>query len=366
MQFSFWEKEQYNTTDATIIIGSGIVGMSTAISIKEKSPNTNIIIVERQWPPQGASTKNAGFVCFGSYSEIVSDLKIMTTEECINLIKMRWDGIKILQSRLSKGSITNTGGYELFDKGCCPSESDIIKINSIFEQAIGQKNYLRKENNNHFPSLDGSLISMSAEGMLNPMDMVSQLYQKCISLGINHLIGLEIDRIDTEKNVLSTTNGESVPFAKCVVCTNGFALKLLPNIPIVAVRNQVMMTKSLPNLKWKGVYHYDEGYYYFRNYGDRILLGGARNYDPIMETTDRFGSNKKIKDHLTDFMSQNVIPNMDYTIETEWSGILGMGPSKTPIIERLNDNLFVGVRLGGMGVAIGSYLGDKLSKLILS
>ena len=42
--------------------------------LKQRFPKKNIIILEKGIFPQGASTKNAGFACFGSISEILNDL----------------------------------------------------------------------------------------------------------------------------------------------------------------------------------------------------------------------------------------------------------------------------------------------------
>ena len=65
---SFWEKDFFIAYDH-IVVGSGIVGLSTAIAIKEKQPNSRVLVLERGIFPTGASTKNAGFACFGSLSE---------------------------------------------------------------------------------------------------------------------------------------------------------------------------------------------------------------------------------------------------------------------------------------------------------
>jgi hypothetical protein len=37
--------------------------------------------------PHGASTKNAGFACFGSISEIIDDLKSHSEEEVFNWLQ---------------------------------------------------------------------------------------------------------------------------------------------------------------------------------------------------------------------------------------------------------------------------------------
>jgi hypothetical protein len=51
--------------------------------------------------PQGASTKNAGFACFGSLSEIIDDLK-SHSEEGNSTRSKRWKGLQLLR----KDSVT--------------------------------------------------------------------------------------------------------------------------------------------------------------------------------------------------------------------------------------------------------------------
>jgi hypothetical protein len=41
-----------------------------------------------------------------------------------------------------------------------------------------------------------------------------------------------------------------------------------------------------------------------------------------------------------------------------------LGNSKKPIVEQLSNNVYCGVRLGGMGVAIGSLIGQELADLV--
>ena len=49
----------------------------------------------------------------------------------------------------------------------------------------------------------------------------------------------------------------------------------------------------------------------------------------------------------------------------EWSGIMAFGKNKKPIVEKISDNVVIGARLGGMGVAIGSLVGEKVAHEIL-
>ena len=48
-----------------------------------------------------------------------------------------------------------------------------------------------------------------------------------------------------------------------------------------------------------------------------------------------------------------------------WSGIMGVGPQKNSIVKATSTNIFCAVRLGGMGVAIGSLVGEEVAQLAL-
>ena len=74
MKWSYWERETWFKDLDLAVIGSGIVGLTTAIYYKQKHPDKKVVVLEKGSLPKGASTKNAGFACFGSVSEILSDL----------------------------------------------------------------------------------------------------------------------------------------------------------------------------------------------------------------------------------------------------------------------------------------------------
>src|SRR5690554_4284564 len=141
-----------------------------------------------------------------------------------------------------------------------------------------------------------------------------------------------------------------------------FASEITDN-EVIPARAQVLITKPIPNLHIKGTFHIDEGFYYFRNFENRILLGGARNIDFETETTTEFELNKKIQNQLNEILKTVILPNTNFEIEQRWSGIMGIGTSKTPIVKQLSENVFCGVRLGGIGVAIGSLTGKELGDL---
>ena len=142
-----------------------------------------------------------------------------------------------------------------------------------------------------------------------------------------------------------------------IVATNGFANQLLKIKDVMPARAQVLITEPIPSLKFKGTFHYDEGYYYFRNIGNRVLFGGGRNLDFKTETTTDLSLNTKIQQHLELLLKTVILPKTPFKVEQRWCGIMGVGQIKKPIIKKTSHNIVCAVRMGGMGVAIGSLVG---------
>lgn len=150
---------------------------------------------------------------------------------------------------------------------------------------------------------------------------------------------------------------------KLFIATNGFAKQFVAE-EVQPARAQVLITTPIKNLKIKGTFHLDKGYYYFRNVDNRILFGGGRNLDFKTEETAVFGQTPRIQNELEKILKEIILPNTSFEIEHRWSGIMGVGPQKKAIVKQLSDNVFCGVRLGGMGVAIGSLVGKELGELL--
>ena len=159
------------------------------------------------------------------------------------------------------------------------------------------------------------------------------------------------------------TNGITFKTNKLLFTTNGFASQLTNN-QVKPARAQVLITKPIPNLDIKGTFHLDKGYFYFRNINDRILFGGGRNLDFEGETTTSHDTTELIQNRLEELLKKVILPHQTFEIEHRWSGTMGVGTHKKPIVEQLSNHVYCGVRMGGMGVAIGSLVGQELADLV--
>ncbi len=371
-RLSFWEKRSVLEGIDALIVGSGIVGMTTAIHLKKKDPKKKIVILERGYLPSGASTKNAGFACFGSPTEILDDLGRMEEAKVWDTVAMRFEGLKTLFELVDPSAIhyTACGSWDLLtNEDSSITEDHLHYLNQNIEQITGHSEAY---------STDQDVLKNSAiqgfsrayknrlEGALDTGNLMDSLHALCTQLGIRFIFSAEVLGIESQgENPSVYTQYGSIKAQQVAVCTNGFASRLL-DLPVLPARAQVLVTDPIPNLKIRGTFHFEKGYYYFRNIGDRLLLGGARNKDFQGETTMDLMVTEDIQNHLLDRLKTNILPNQSFTIGYQWAGIMGVGEDKHPIITQTSPNVFAAVRMGGMGVAIGSLVGLKLSNLMIN
>jgi hypothetical protein len=93
-------------------------------------------------------------------------------------------------------------------------------------------------------------------------------------------------------------------------------------------------------------------------------LGGARNADFKGEETYTMEVTTMIQNKLEELLATVILPDQPYEIAHRWSGIMGVGETKTTIVKQISENVFCSVRMGGMGVAIGSLIGSEVAELV--
>lgn len=376
-ELSYWERESFYKNIDVAVIGSGIVGLSAAIRLKTIDPRLRVAILERGTLPIGASTRNAGFACFGSMTELLDDLAQADEDQVLAVVEKRWRGLQRLRELVGDENMgfTMLGGYEMFTD----EEEQIFrqcreripefneKIGKITGWPEGYKVVDERVERFGFQGIR-HLILNQPEGQVHTGKMMSALLQRALDAGVEIFNGFAIKQLeDSSQGVdILTEFGWTLRVPKVLVAVNGFARQLLPMAEVQPARNQVLITQPIPNLRVEGCFHYDRGYFYFRNIDGRILLGGGRNLDLEREKTAEFGPNERIRKALTDLLEQVICPGQPIPIDSWWTGILGLGPVKKPIVQKISPNVTVAVRLSGMGVAIGTLVGQEGAELTMN
>ncbi|MBT8262719.1 MAG: FAD-binding oxidoreductase [Bacteroidia bacterium] len=373
MNLSYWEQKSWFSDIDFAIVGSGIVGLSCALALRKKHPKKKIVVFEKGILPSGASTKNAGFACFGSVSEILEDLKTHSEEEVIQIIRGRIEGLKLLRETLGDHEIDyhEYGGYEVFSAAdeqlyekCL---SNLPYVNNLMKMAFYAEKgvFIVKNDPFSFKNTQKKLIFNQFEGQINTGMMMQALLKKAAEMDIFVINSVEIESYLPKNGAISIILNKNVEISvkKLLLATNGFAKQLFKE-ELQPARAQVLITKPIKDLKIKGTFHLEKGYYYFRNIDDRILLGGGRNLDFNAEETTELGLTALVQNKLDELLSTTILPGTAFEIESRWSGIMGVGGKKKPIVKKIDDHVYCGVRLGGMGVAIGSSIGKHMAELV--
>lgn len=371
--FSYWERDVLIGNIDTVVIGGGIVGLTTAIHRKMRHPQERVLVVEADTFGGGGSTKNAGFACFGSPSEILSDLEKLSESEVIQLIADRWEGLKALRSMLGDGSIAyqRCGSVELF----LPSNEELAArcvdqlkyLNELTQAACGEAVFSVRSKTDLSANYGSQLftlgISNRLEGAINTGLMFKALQDLAYQKGVRVMHGVRVKGIhESEGKAWVHIRDAHLACERIFVCTNGFAKDIIPDLDVTAARNLVMVTEAIASLKWRGTFHMDEGHLYFRNIEDRLLIGGARHLDSAWndiqnDVPDHVG------DHLLSLLYDILLPGQRPKITHHWTGYLGLGEHRQPIVKRISERIAVGVKMGGMGVAIGSQVGKRLATI---
>ncbi len=372
---SVWESESFFSPKDFILLGSGFTGLWSAYYLKKRYPHKSVLILERGMIPSGASSRNAGFACFGSYTELRSDLLRQGENEMLSLVEMRFKGLEKISKKFSPKQIgyENLGGYELLSPETFPDinllRTGIDDINRLLKKITGrEKTFQLNDSKIKQFGFGGShhLIENKLEGQLHSGKLLESLTQLVSSMGVSILTGTEVKKMeDSQDSVILQTNLPiSLKGRQVLVCTNAFAKSLLPSLDISPARGQILLTEPVDGLKCKGAFHYDEGFYYFRNLDNRILLGGARNKYFSEEETFSTDISENIQHELESFLKEIILPGIPFQIAMRWSGTMAIGKEKKPIVRKISDRVFCAVRMGGMGVALAPQIGKKVAEMM--
>ncbi len=225
MNISFWEKRELFENIDFCITGGGIVGLHTALFLKKRHPNSKILVLEKALIGAAASSKNAGFACFGSVSEILDDIKTIGAEQAFELIDMRYQGLQLLIGTNGKEGIglNYTGGYELFTKKdqelyeeC---EAFIPDLNKNLAH-IGPDVYQKCTTQPYpFRGVENILFT-PYEGQVDTAKMYFNLEQKVLREGITILRGFEVKQFTDIETVVEIDLGEFTFKAGKLLITN--------------------------------------------------------------------------------------------------------------------------------------------------
>ncbi|MGI9192159.1 MAG: NAD(P)/FAD-dependent oxidoreductase [Chitinophagaceae bacterium] len=370
---SIWERNSLIQYDY-IIVGSGIVGLCTAHYVKQQFPSARVAVLERGLLPSGASTRNAGFACMGSLSELVEHANEEGMAAMATLFEQRYCGLQRLLSIIPPQhcGYQQAGSHELLFREHLGVLNHLDAFNEKLKPILGKAPFevaSSRLRNMGFAQVE-ALIENTGEAELDSGLLLRSLITLVQQQGVDIKTGCTVMQFEEKASgvdvVCKAGELEAITFhaRKLLLCTNAFTKQLLPEADVVPGRGQVLVTQPIPNLPFQGIFHFEAGYYYFREYQGRVLFGGGRQLDKAGETTTDMALHESIQADLQHKLYTIILPGVDVDIDLRWSGIMAFGAEKKPMVQALSEHIFVGARLSGMGVALGSEVAWQLSQMI--
>ncbi len=375
---SYWERRSFLHYDH-LIVGAGITGLSVALELRTQYPTQRILVVEQGVFPNGASTKNAGFACIGSAAELLHDLDDTPETDVLQLCLQRQEGLRILRHRVGDQAMDfrTNGSHELI----APHEQEVLahidRLNELLRPlAAPHEPVFRLATEKIKPfgfNADGviALIENTQEGELHTGKMMRRLVDLSLASGIEIKTGVSVSAFEEHSGYVAVhlrtgpEPADSVPLTcqQLFICTNAFTPTLLPDIPVRPGRGQILVTAPLPDIPFKGIFHFDGGYYYFREIDGRVLIGGGRNLDFTGETTTEMAVTERIQADLEHKLRTLVLPGRHTDIQYRWAGIMAFGQHKQPVVQAFGQRVYGAFRFGGMGVALASFAAKQVVAL---
>lgn len=376
LALSYWEHQSFFGSADVVIVGAGLVGLTAALYLRQRQPTWRVVVLERGLLPSGASTKNAGFACFGSISELIEqeqrgDLQAVVGARCAGLARLR----ELLGD--AELDYQPVGGYELFRHeeaslaAACLAKLDYF--NELLAPVVGHartfRNATGESSSFGFGGVE-TVLKNECEGSIDTGRMMRALLARVWAADVPVLTACGVEHIETSAcggSQVRLANGAIIQANQVLVATNAFAGELLPELGVVPGRGQVLVTEPLMGVNLPGTFHYDRGYAYFRQLPDRrLLLGGGRNLDFAAEATTEPGLTEPVQQYLEQLLYDIILPGQRPRIDYRWSGVMGFGTALEPIIDWVRPGVLAAVRCNGMGVAMGAGTGwqaaDKLSR----
>lgn len=370
--WSYWEKEQILSADL-VVVGAGFTGLSAALHYLENHSNRKVIVLDRSPFSMGASTRNAGFACIGSPTELLMNLENYTEDEVFTLVGKRYRGLCTILNRFGTRAI-----------GACNAPSFELIVQSQ-EEVLHKLDYLNRSLSNHLPSSPFEIVSKNQhpipdaisdfphsirlifEYPLNPGMLYQSLWRETAQAGALIWGGLTFLDYESRSSFIDLyfQDAENRPgkirTKDLLICSNGFTKQFLKaQTNIEPGRGMILLSKPFEKRPFEGMYHLERGNVYFREVDNRLLFGGGRHWFVDEENTDEFGLNARLEKELI-ALSQRVFPGLAIEWEDKWSGIMGFSNQFKPTVKWIDENTLLGAGMNGMGLALGFSFGKELA-----
>ena len=352
------------------IIGGGLTGVSTALSLSEKG--LNVCLFEAGSIGDGGSGRNGGQICQGWSTNFEKLLKYIDPKLQKDMWQTGIEGPPLIKDRIEKYNIDCDvqWGYvhTAIHKGHMRELDD-------YQRRFEQRGYSQltalpdKSSLFNYICSDAYIGGLydSGSGHLHPLKYLIGLAKAATKAGAHIYTNSPISSIQTTKhtNKLITENGLIISAEQLIICGNVYLGSVAPKKlrgRIAPVTSSVMATEPLSVSEIEdtipskaAIADGNTALNYFRiDKQNRLIFGGRASY----LNTDPLNVEADLKNRM-----KAVFPNlMHKKIMQAWSGRIGITVNRLPDFGRISDTAIYVQGYSGHGVAFSGVAANILSE----
>jgi glycine/D-amino acid oxidase-like deaminating enzyme len=354
-----------------LIIGGGYTGLSAALRLRKSAVAATVI--DKEQIGLAASSRNGGMVLTGLSGGLQNWISKFGREQVGRFFAESLDAIDCVQRLVADGRIechfTRCGHLKAAYK---PAHLEALKrehevLQSAFDHhtIVLPSNELGGEINTSY--YHGGLIDPRSAS-IHPAKYMAGLRRMASAAGADLHAGACAQHIEPVGNQFQvSTNRGTIRAGQVLVATNAYTGRLTPWLQrrVVPVESMMIATEELPLsmvreliAKDRMIFDTKHFLFYFRLSPDgRHLLFGGRP----KSIRNSLAQNARIM--YRDMVS--VFPQLaQYRVTHAWSGKVGFTWDRFPHIGQ-RDGLFYAMGYCGHGVAMATYLGQKVAEMML-
>jgi len=356
------------------VIGAGFTGLSAARPLARGG--ASVAVFDAQTIGWGASSRNGGMVLTGLKLPAATLIARYGKEATARMYAASLASIDFVEKLVREENIAcdfaRSGHLEVackpkhFDDFRRSAEETVLHFNH--RQRLIPKDQLQSEIGSAI--YHGGLVDDSSAGV-NPARLVAGLASAAERAGAAIFEHSHVDEVQREgaRGWKIATQRGTLRAQNVVVATSGYTSRVTPALQkkIIPIGSYIIVTEVLPEKlaaelspRNRMIYDSKNYLYYYRLTPDRrMLFGGRAAFFPETSSTIRRSAEILRSGMLT------VYPQLrDAKIEYVWGGTLDFAFDIMPHAGQL-DGLHFSLGYAGHGVAMSTYLGDKVAQSIL-
>jgi glycine/D-amino acid oxidase-like deaminating enzyme len=364
------------------IVGGGFTGLWTAISIKRLAPETDVVVVEREYCGAGASGRNGGWV--NGWDDALPKLVAhFGRDAALGLLDASQRGLDDIRDTVRDGAIDCDLAFEGgLVVALSPAQVDGVLEAAHLASELGRDGLLRVLGKDEAIALSGAPaaeagVVIAQAGRVQPALLVQGLRRLAVAAGVRVYEATPMVGLQRTLPAVVTTPSGSVTADK-VVLASGVRLSAIAELrrTVFIIPSHVVATASSPDaldrLGWAPGRPFSDGrtavHYAQRTADDRVVFGrgGGRLGYGGRVIAAQYHDDREIAEIVAD-MRAMLPATRELALEWRWGGPMERTQHGIPWVGTLGKfrNIHYGMGYAGNGVTSSNLIGRTMASLSL-